>query len=307
MLYMYGFYIYMIYNYKNFCVFNTVLKKVLMLLMFFSIFLYYYYPSIGRFYEGYNVYTLVGIAANRNSYYGLIVPLIVSIFMLQDGKKMSFVDKALIFFVIITVFMTKSITSIISLLVFFIIILLCKSPKANVFRYVRYFLIIIWVLDLIFIGFNVDLGKISSSFANKSTTMSGRTIIWQKTMHFFKESPLIGYGYDNNIIGSVDNYYLQGNNKFPNDPHNSILFVLLASGILGVSALLLIVLKVLKLGEFVCKQDNKYIYMFAYIASLLVRGLTESCIHYPHMIFFVYMIYTYIRYYDIKKECLNEK
>ena len=308
MLYMYCFYVYMIYNYKYFDKFNVVLKNILTFLLFFSLFLYAFYPTIGRFYEGYNVYPLVGVAANRNSYYELMMPLVVTIFLLKKNKRLNFFNIILILLVILTVIMTKSVTSIISLIVFFLIIILnnFKSFKFNIIKIGRFLIVFILLIDFIFIAFNVDLGKISSSFANKSTTMSGRTIIWQKAMYYFEKSPIVGYGYDNNIIGSTDNYILQGNNKFPNDTHNSILFMLLSSGIIGTIYLLFMIVRSMRYGEIVYKHDKKYIYIFAYIFSMLIRGLTESCYHYPHAIFFLYIIYTYIKYYDIKKEKENE-
>lgn len=302
MLYMYCFYVYMIYNYKYFDEFNVVLKKVLSFLLIFSLFLYTFYPSIGRFYEGYNVYPLVGVAANRNSYYELMMPLIVSIFLLNKHKKINIFNKVLILLVILTVIMTKSVTSIISLFVFFLIIILSNSKTFNLIKIARFSIVLILLIDVMFIALNVDLGRISSSFANKSTTMSGRTIIWQKAMYYFKKNPLLGYGYDNNIIGRTDNYIFQGNNRFPNDTHNSILFLLLSSGIIGTVYLIFMIMQSLKFGEIVYKHDKRYVYIFAYIFSMLIRGLTESCYHYPHTIFFLYMIYTYIKYYEIKKE-----
>ena len=146
------------------------------------------------------------------------------------------------------------------------------------------------------------INKFSALFDHKSSTLSGRTIIWEKSIYFIKQNPILGYGYDNTLIGDTNNYTLQYDNVFPNDTHNSIIFMLLSSGIVGTIALIYLIFITLKKSFLVVKYDNKYYYITAFIVANLFRGLTESCFHYPHALFFLYMIVINIRYNELMAE-----
>ena len=301
MVYMYGFFVYMIYNYKNMENFNKKLISVTSVLLLFSIVLYLFFPSIGRMYEGYNSYALLGVAANRNSYFELIFPAVVSILFLNDSRKLQKKEYIFIILTIITVFLSRSVTSIIALVIFWAFVFV-KKMKWNISKVLKTSLItsiILWICFFGIIVTNTSLSSISSMFSNKSTTLSGRTIIWEKALYFIKQKPLIGYGYDNTIIGDPYIYPYQGNEVFPNDTHNSALFILLASGILGFILLFWFIVDGLKKGSIIVKYDAKYYYLMAYLIANLIRGLTESSLHYPHMIIFLYLIFIKIRYNEL--------
>ena len=304
MMYMYGFYIYIIYNYKNFDSFQRVLKNVCVFLLIISIFLYYFFPEIGRMYEGFNSYVLLGVASNRNSFFELITPAIISILYLNGENKLRLIDFIPICVIVFSIIMTKSATSIISIFLLLILTVMNRivKDKRKLLKLCIFVLLILWLGYFIIITTNKNIGDFSLLFANKSTTLSGRTFIWQKALYFIKEKPIIGYGYDNTIIGDNNNYLFQLDNSFPNDTHNSLLFMMLSSGVIGTVGLLFIIGKTLARGITVVSYDKDMVFLMYFIIVDLVRGLTESCFHYPHLIFFLYMIIINIKYYEIIKE-----
>ncbi|MBO6145662.1 MAG: O-antigen ligase family protein [Bacilli bacterium] len=304
--YMYIFYVYFIYNFKNIKSFFKIFILVVSFLLILSYFVYIFFPSIGVLYEGWDSYAFLGVANNRNSLFELLFPLIVSIYYLYY-EKLKLKNIFIILFVILAIFLTKSITSIFTMCIFFVLLLINRIIKnnRNIAKNALIVCLIIWILYFIVVLFNVDIGLISSVFANKSTTFSGRTLIWQKAINFIKEKPIIGYGYDNEIIGNSKNYMQLYNLSFPNDTHNGVLYLLLSSGIIGFVTYMFLFVKSLKCGLNIISLDKKYFYLFAYLISNLIRGITESCFHYTHMfVFIIYIIFT-IKYYDfVKKEDL---
>ena len=300
MIYMYGFYVYMIYNYHHFDIFNSKLKNICFFLLILSIIMYFYYPSIGQLYEGYNSYVFLGVAGNRNSYFELMFPAIVAILFIKKNK-LKILDLLFIFLILITTFATKSITSIFGIIIFFIVLFLGKvfKKKSTLIKVCHIAIYVVWIVFFAFMIHGKFINDFSSMFINKSSTLSGRTIIWEKSLYFIKQNPIFGYGYDNNLIGDTTNYSMQAENVFPNDTHNSIIFMLLSSGIIGTIVLIYIIIKSLNRSILVVEHDERYFYISAYIISILIRGLTESCFHYPHLIFVLYLIIINIRYNEI--------
>ena len=309
MIYMYGFYVYMIYNHHHFDLFNSKMKIVCSCLLIFSLLLYCLFPDIGQSYEGYNSYVFVGVGGNRNSYFELMFPAIVATFFTKN-KKLNILDILLVGSIIVTTIATRSITSLFAIIVFFSIIIIGKLVK-NKKRFLKICYLSVYLIWIVFFAFLLSgrsIGNFSASFDNKSTTLSGRTIIWEKSMFFINQNPVLGYGYDNTIIGDTTNYLTQSNNVFPNDTHNSVLFMLLSSGIVGTIPLIYILTRTLKKSLTVVEADERYLFIVAFIIAILIRGLTESCFHYPHLAFTLYLIMINIRYNELldnkKKERL---
>ena len=301
MVYMYGFYVFVIYNYQHFDVINSKIKLVCSVLLFISIILYLFYPDVGRQFEGYGSYVFLGIAGNRNSYYELMVPAIVSVFFLKKDK-LKLLDILLIVLIVLTTIATKSLTSIFSLVIFFLLIIAGAlfRNKSVVLKVACAIVSAIWLAFFVLLPNSSYINSFSAMFDHKSSTLSGRTMIWEKAIYFIKQNPVLGYGYDNTLIGDTTNYYLQSDNAFPNDTHNSVIFMLLSSGIVGTIVLVYFIVITLKRSIFVVRRDAKYFCISVFIVANLFRGLTESCLHYPHAVFFLYMIMINIRYNQLK-------
>ena len=232
-----------------------------------------------------------------------MIPAIVSIMFLK-GNKLKKIDILMIVTIIVTTVLTNSITSIIALITILLFLVLGKSDikKTSVLKLSYIIVSIVWIIFFAMAMNNYYLSDISNMFSHKSSTLSGRTIIWEKAFYYIEKNPIIGYGYDNNIIGDKTNYMFQGNYEFPNDTHNSIIFMLLSSGIIGTVVLLYIIYSTLKKSLIVVRFDERYYYLCIFLVSNIVRGLTESCFHYPHIMFFVYIIMINIKYFELNEQ-----
>lgn len=71
------------------------------------------------------------------------------------------------------------------------------------------------------------------SLFERSPSFTGRTDIWTITLNSILEYPFVGFGYDTNVL------FEQG--VLTNDPHNSILYILLTQGLLYVIGMFSIV------------------------------------------------------------------
>lgn len=306
-IYIYAFYLYFIFNFKNLTKFLKIFMVVTLFLLIFSFVLYIFFPNIGMIYEGWNSYAFLGVANNRNNIYELFFPLIVILNFLYPNVKNKYIIISIL--AIVAIVLSKSVTSIISTIIYFIIVFSCKIFKNNykIIKIALIIIFIIWLLFFITLFCNINISAISLSFENKSSTFSGRTLIWNKALHFIKENPLIGYGYDNEIIGNSKNYSLLFNQVFPNDTHNSILYLLLTSGITGLFIYTYLLVNAITRGLKSIKIDSRYTFLFAYLISNLIRGITESCLHYTHLFIFLTIIIMLNGFCDKKKEEKYEK
>lgn len=114
----------------------------------------------------------------------------------------------------------------------------------------------------------------------KSYTWTGRLIIWQQIFDLFKDSPIIGYGYYNNMVAELVGF---GN------PQNGILKLMIDTGIAGLVFYGMIVWKCFQ----PCKKASLselyplVSFMYAMIAASIVE------INLTHMIVFMAMAIYY--------------
>ena len=297
LLFVYFFIIYLSYNINNINNYFRIFMNVSIVLLVASILVYFFMPEIGKSYEGNGIYVFKGLALNRNSVYELIMPIIpLTLFFADNGRKKLY-SILLICVVSIVIFFTKSATSILSLSVYLVILFLDKFIKNKKRLIIGLVLTLtaIWGFTLLAIPLNKDIGFITNIFDNKSETLSGRTDIWKKAANYIKDRPLFGYGYDNQIIGDNGYNYNGVNKDFPNDTHNSILFLLLSTGLVGTAIYLYLLFISLKTSISIVSVYSKYKYLIYYIIVFMFRGLTESCWHYSHLFFFsLVMIMPYV-------------
>ena len=282
----YSFLIIVIYNSRNIDTIMYAIKITTIFLVIFSIILYIYFPSIGRYQESSEKYTFLGIAENRNGYIEFALMLIISIFYLYPNK-INIIDKIVIIITLISIYMTSSATSIIitfgSMIMMIYVYIFNKKINFN-----RIFIIIslIWIAFTILIYIGGSFNFIGNIFG-KSGTLTGRTIIWSKTMEYIKEKPMVGYSFDNKILA---NTYAGSYQKYfsTNNAHNSLLYILISSGIIGTVTTITFYIISLKTNK--KNYDIKYSYIYIYIIAAMIRGLTESCLQYSHVLLYVMII-----------------
>ena len=280
-LYVYFSLIIIIFNLNNKENIIKGLKYSTLFLVFVSIILYFFVPTLGKYYAGYGEYTFIGVADNRNGYIEFALASIVSILSLKNNL----IDKILILIIISTIFLTKSTTSIIvTFLVLILFLLKTILKKNNNYRKIMKIVMFTWIIFIIFLIANHSFNLVGT-LVHKSPTLTGRTYIWSQSIEEIKKHFIIGYGYDNEILSSITNsvyskYFIL------NDTHNAVLYILLSSGLLGL-------ISTIMYFSFFLKQktdynQNKYFYI--YIIASIIRGLSESCLHYSHVLFYIMLI-----------------
>lgn len=280
-LYVYFSLIIVIFNLNNKENIIKGLKYSTLFLIFISIILYLFIPTLGKYYAGYGEYTFLGVADNRNGYIEFALASIVSILSLKNNL----IDKILIIIIISTILLTKSTTSIIvTFLALLLILIKTIFKKKNNYHKVMKIVMFAWIIFIIFIIVNHNFNLVGTFF-HKSSTLTGRTYIWSQSIEEIKNHFIIGYGYDNEILSSITNsvyskYFVL------NDTHNAVLYILLSSGLLGL-------ISTIMYFAFFIKQKIEYNqneYFYIYIIASIVRGLSESCLHYSHVIFYIMLI-----------------
>ncbi|MBQ9684226.1 O-antigen ligase family protein [Candidatus Saccharibacteria bacterium] len=298
---------YIAYNVRHFNTFCQILKYILALLLFLSIYTYLYIPSIGKHPGGYGTTYLIGILSNRNSVFDIAMPaLLLSIYDIGN-KGNRLLNGSIICIAVLTILLSKSMTGIISLAFCIVIITtnLIINNKSLIIKIINSLCLIILVTAQVLIISNASFTHIAK-IANKSDTLSDRTIIWEKAKIYISRRPLLGYGYDNNIIedNNIEEYK---NASFPNDTHNSMFYVLLASGIIGLIMLVSLIIYSIKCASVLTLKSNNYIYILFFMYTNIFRGITESCWHYSHIIFFAMMIFSIYLYNLDGKNKQNEE
>ena len=169
---------------------------------------------------------ITGTLDNRNAF-GLMMGMgfVLSISLLKYNKNLAlFLIFTFSFFMLFSFSRSSWVASSCAT-----IILIAINYKELRFKHLLYFLI--FVLFLITIYFSFDSIQIRFTQLLERDS-SSRTTIWIHTIEFIKEKLLFGYGL--NSFAKLPNSYL---NQFP-DPHNSVLEILLYTGLFGlISAL----------------------------------------------------------------------
>ncbi|MDD3241996.1 MAG: hypothetical protein PHQ64_04440 [Bacilli bacterium] len=221
----------------------------------------------------------------KNTHILFIIPAIMFSFLCEykEDKKLSFPDYLLLAVSIISTIKVNNGTGLIGIFIITIFILSKKvfdnktifNIKNYIITYIASFLLIVFFrAQNIFSYLIVDI-------LGKDITFTGRTFIWDKALLYIKQKPLLGYG---NVSFEF--------NKYIFSTHNAILGILHKTGIIGLTAFVIFVLKGINP---LWKNRDKYISKFVSIVifSYLLMMITESYN-------FIYYIYIFIVSYNIK-------
>ncbi|GAM15410.1 O-antigen ligase family protein [Mesobacillus selenatarsenatis] len=158
----------------------------------------------------------------------------------------------------------------------------------------------IWTLLKTF-SFSIAIGFIVSRFTNfnifemiidRMTRIgndggSGRFEIWEKALHYFVSSPVIGIG-----VFNFSDYYLRDTGKLKY-AHNTFLEVLAESGVIGISLFLVMLVFIFaKLQKEKIYRSASYLYL-AYFGILIQIFFLSSI---PNEMFFLFLavLYPYV-------------
>ncbi len=118
----------------------------------------------------------------------------------------------------------------------FIVLLLFNYKNIKISHFI-YFLSFLLFLALLYFSFDSFQNRFEQLLNGNS---SNRTTIWMYTLEFIKEKLFFGYGL--NSFKNLPNEFL---NQFP-DPHNSVLEILLYTGLFGLISCIFTIIVVLK-------------------------------------------------------------
>lgn len=152
----------------------------------------------------------------------------------------------------------------------------------------KFKLIHIWIISIV-IDLLITVVRIMDTFAplrnfivnflGKSTTLTGRTYVWDQAMLYWARSPVLGNGYYT---------ILPYGNTYASHAHNAYLQYLLISGVIGLSIFIMYNFAVIRNFDHNCGTSTSGIIIKASFAVLFITFITEAC-NYP-LLFSLYSL-----------------
>lgn len=241
-----------------------------------SLILYYLQPEIATYCENEGVYTLQGVAGNRNH---VIEYWILETIGLFGSEKLCCNKKCQIFwvFTIYIQILTKSTTG--------MVVMAVVTFMLGIYRYARrffkpvlfasYIMIFITYVVMVF-NQNLMFKHFIVNVLHKTPTLTGRLMLWEARIGEIMKSPILGYGYDNALNGGAID--------------NAMIYLLLAGGVLGMMVWLFMLISAhssVILKKFVRRTEAVWCIG---ILGYMVRGITEAIVSYPHIVFWCSLI-----------------
>ena len=225
-----------------------------------------------------------GVAKNRNSYTEISLLYIVSnMYLWNKNKKHSLYYICTTAIAVYTTYLTHSATGTVSMVILFALSLLYAYKGVLIpFRLFVIGYAVIFVMLIIMQSADVPFLELITDIFQKDIGMTGRTKIWEKSIKLITEYPVFGRGFDT--------YALYKEGVYENDPHNSILYILLTQGAVGLTILLGVFGRVISKAKNIIKSNQLAAYMYIFIIVWMIRGLTESIFSYTHYVFWLAFI-----------------
>lgn len=282
-----GYYLFVICCFKNVDKLIRSINKALLFIILISLALYILGNENVMYIENASKTVFKGITSNRNSYSEISLFYIATNFYIWRKDKKHFVWRSITTLIaVFTTIMTNSATSIICTALLFVLMMGCVFKKMRkLYSFNVFSVVYIVVFTIVVLIQNSDLAimKNITTLFDKTSSLTGRTDIWEVSINYISKSPLFGFGYDTNVLLS------QG--IIENDPHNGILYIALTQGIVGIIALVCMISFLVRIDRNEdIKRDDAYISMFIFVLVWLVKGLVESVFSYTHFVFWCSII-----------------
>ena len=162
---------------------------------------------------------------------------------------------------------------------------------------VKYSLVFITILALAI--FIVPKPQGEGGKLTRTSTTSARVTSWYQSVILWRKSPVIGFGF-NTLAFVKEKYQLLPltNNSYPNHAaagaDNSLLFVLLTTGLVGLGSFCWLIWEIFKKLSF----DKVYLPFFS---SVLIHSLFQNTLFFPQVLVFLFLVLTLIPYGRFKK------
>jgi len=244
-------------------------------------------------------YNKIYFIGSKNGFFSIIILLAVLTKICFNekiiGKKFFIISNILS---IITMLISNSSTGILAFGIFLLINFL-KLSKRTFFLLYKYAIALCLIISIAVSVFRIQnyaANLIYKTFG-KTTTLTGRTYIWDSAMKMIYKKPILGYGLNlkNGLIKQGKTYYYS---------HNLILEIIISGGIIAVICFFNILLymagKIKKASKY---NSNEYCILAA-IISYMIMGITEA----PITAKALYLLIILSVYYsNEKKECVEKK
>lgn len=209
-----------------------------------------------------------------------VIPLAI---ILEIGKKEKKINLKEYFAFVIIMFITlciaRSITSIVALSLFYIGCI-CFEKNRIIKLTICKISIVYVVIFILFIYFNIQnfFSNLIVGVLGKNLLLQGRVYIWQIAVEMIREHFVIGYGNAGNGTNIQWNGYMWY-------AHNLALDILIQGGMIALSFMILIVLKLIRMERNIIKSNKRNYSKIQIVniglASFLTLGMFESYLNYP--------------------------
>ena len=283
-----------IYDYRK--VFKIIFKAQIIITLA-NIMYTLIYPNFGKMmYKGNIVWR--GLYGHKNSLsinmvFGII--LSYAIYKMNQNTKMRIVSKLNIIISIIVLTLTKSITSLLIVIISYFMYILYSKLEFN--KNPSLILMFLHIIIYALVMFGQKYNDLFVRLFNRDLTLTGRVDIWNVIINLVKERPIRGYGYggvwyqDSDIVDYIWSKTFIGMET----AHNGFLEWALQTGIIG---MILFIVLLLIMGKRVLKikKDNPILFLFSvqYITFILIFYITEvvfSATTYQMLILFILSLY----------------
>jgi exopolysaccharide production protein ExoQ len=220
--------------------------------------------------------------------------LLVSVFLAGGDSRYRHFFLGLAVFALFFLILTKSRTTFLSAM---ISLFTCWVIVSSISRKLMWGLIAGWSLCFIvlFLGESIFItawkGLLLGRGETEVSTLTGRTLLWEESLKYAMDRPLLGYGFNAfwnayrvNKIGNIIGWT-------PGIGHSNYLDQLLELGIIGLISYVLILSGGIKCSfkNFVITNKRGYLFAFSLLIFILFIGLLETTIPYPSLLTFLFI------------------
>lgn len=201
----------------------NVFRGYLLLTGVITVILYFFFPSVGRMSGEYD-YAARGVFLHKNILASTFVTFLpISLVISTKEKRINYF---LCMLILLVVFLSKSGTSIIALVIVIVLSFFIKKISKNGILLIVPML----TLTLYFLYFNYSTEILK--LLDKSEDLTGRVQLWNNLIRAFLQKPLLGYGYWGFWNSSIKTYTFSDMVWVTGKSHNAFLDVALSGGIL---------------------------------------------------------------------------
>lgn len=264
-----------------------IFRRASFVLIPLSILLIKYFPIYGRTYSPWSGTAFYGGVTTYKNGLGFLC-LVFGVFLLWDMinlirskpltsiKILLLINLTLIGMIVWLLYMANSSTSTATTIVGAFMIIAMELPivKKHVNKIDILVIILLSIALLVFATFNVMESLVAT--LGRDMTLTGRTDIWKRVLGVYV-NPLIGTGYASFWLGERSEFLFDLNWQKLNQSHNGFIEVYLNLGFIGLSLLIMMIIKAyknLKINLLNAYQYGKF--QFICLVVILMTNITEA-------------------------------